>query len=392
MSDQQGKSVSGFVDVGELVSQKRLTRRDLLGGAVALGAFAALGPLASACGGSESGSSASPSAVASPKMGGHITAGIGGGSVKDILDAHVTLSEASSVMHYQLYDSLLGWDEQLKLVPRLAESYEANADASEWTVKLKPGLTFHDGKPVTADDVVYSFERIIDPKTQSFGASGLTNLKSGNIKKLDDLTVRFVLDPPSVIFYEQLAFYMNAIVRVGYERPKGAKGAIGTGPWKVTSYTPGQRIEFAANRDYWGTGPYADQLTLIEFADPTAKLNALVGGTIDYSTLLESAQVSHGEEHPGPQGRQRQDGRLEPVHHARRCEAVRRRARASGLPPHPRPPADDRSGLRRLRVARQRHVRAVRPGLSRRTCRSANRTSSRPSRCSSRPATTTTSR
>ena len=266
-------------------------------------------------------------------------------------------------MHYQLYDSLLGWDEQLKLVPRLAESYEANADASEWTVRLKPGLTFHDGKSVTADDVVYSFERILDPKTQSFGASGLTNLKPGNIKKVDDLTVKFVLDPPSVIFYEQLAFYMNAIVPVGYERPKGVKGAIGTGPWKVTSYTPGQQIEFAANPDYWGAGPYADQLTLIEFADPTAKLNALVGGTIDYSTLLESAQVSHGEEHPRPRARQRQDGRLEPVHHAHRCEAVRRRAGASGLPPHRRPPADDRSGLRRLRVAGQRHVRAVRPGL-----------------------------
>lgn len=300
MSEQHGKPESGFAEVGDLIGQKRLTRRDFLTGAAAIGAFAALGPLASACGSSSSSSSSmSPSAVTSPKKGGLLTAGIGGGSAKDILDAHVPFSEVSNVMHYQMYDALLGWDEQSKLVMRLAESVEANSDATKWTVKLKSGLAFHDDKPVTADDVVYSFQRILDPQIGAAGSAGLANLKPRNIKKIDDLTVQFVLDPPSAIFYEQLAYYPNAIVPVGYERPKGIKGAIGTGPWKVTSYTPGRQIEFAANPNYWGTGPYADRLKLIEFSDPTAKLNALIGHTIDYSTLLESAQVRTVKATPG---------------------------------------------------------------------------------------------
>ena len=78
---------------------------------------------------------------------------------------------------------------------------------------------------------------------------------------------------------------------VGYA-PHGMTGAIGTGPWKVTGFEPSVQTEFAANTSYWGVGPYADQLTMIEFADPTAKLNALLGGTVDHITLLESSQAS----------------------------------------------------------------------------------------------------
>ena len=65
-------------------------------------------------------------------------------------------------------------------------------------------------------------------------------------------------------------------------------GAIGTGPWKVTGFEPSVQTEFAANTNYWGVGPDADQLTMIEFADPTAKLNALLGGTVDHITLPQS--------------------------------------------------------------------------------------------------------
>ena len=299
MSDQEGKSPFDLGQLREIVSSKRVTRRRVLQGAAAAGALAALGPVASACGGtSDSGTSASPSAASGPKKGGIIRAGMGGGSAKDTLDAHTATNETQITLQFQLYDSLMGFDEQSKLVMLLADTYEASDDATEHTVKLKSGLTFHDGSPVNADSVVFSFQRIIDPKTASEGAAGLANLKPGNIKKVDDLTVTFVLDAPSAIFNEQLAYYNNAIVPVGYD-PKGMDGAIGTGPWKVTSYAAGQQAEFAANPDYWGTGPFADQLTLIEFPDPTAKLNALLGGTIDYANILDSAQVSTVENTPG---------------------------------------------------------------------------------------------
>ena len=102
---------------------------------------------------------------------------------------------------------------------------------------------------------------------------------------------------------------------------------------------------------------------MIEFADPTAKLNALLGGTVDYVTLVDASQASVVQSTPGYEAPRGQDRRLGPLHHARRPEAVRRRARASGVPAHRRPPADDRPGQGRLRVGRQRHVRAVRPRL-----------------------------
>ena len=300
MSDQQGKSDSGFVEIGELISQRSLTRRDILKGAAAIGAFGALGPLAAACGGSSSGSSASPTAAGGePKKGGALRVGIGGGSAKDTLDAMTATSDPQIMTQKQIYDGLMGWDEKSQLVPLLAESYEASTDAKTWTVKLKSGLQFSNGASVTADDVIFSYERILDPKTAAIGAAGLASLKPGNIKKVDDLTVQFVLDSPSAIFYEELAYYNNGIVpATGYD-PLTAEGAIGTGPWVCTSFQPGQQLDFKANPNYWGTGPYADTMSFIEFSDPTAKLNALLGGTIDYAVLVDAAQVATVQGTPG---------------------------------------------------------------------------------------------
>ena len=312
VSDQEGKAGFDLSKIDEAINSHKYTRRTVLKGAVAAGALAAVGPVLSACGSSGSSSaSGSPSAAAGPKKGGHIRSGVGGGSAKDTLDAHLPTSEVQIGTQWQVYDSLLGWDQQHKLVMLLAESYEPNADGTQHTVKLKSGLTFHDGKPVTADDVVYSFQRILNPKTAAVGSSSLTGLKASGIKKVDDLTVTFQLASPNVIFYEALAYYPNAIVPVGYA-PKGMTGAVGTGPWKVTGFEPGVQTEFAANTNYWGTGPYADQLTMIEFADPTAKLNALLGGTVDHITLLESAQASVIKSNPAMELLQAKSGGWDP--------------------------------------------------------------------------------
>jgi peptide/nickel transport system substrate-binding protein len=300
VSDQEGSSGFDLGKVDEFVNTHRVTRRRVLQGVVAAGALAALSPIASACGGSGTSSSASPSTGGAPKKGGHIRSGIGGGSAKDTLDAHLATSEVQIATAWQIYDALLGWDPQHKLINLLADTYEQNADGTTHTVKLKSGLTFHDGKPVTADDVVFSFQRILDPKTAAIGKDTLAGLTTAGLKKIDNLTVQFTLQHPNVIFYEALAYYNNAIVPVGYA-PKGMTGAIGTGPWKVTSFSPGQQVEFAANTNYWGTGPNADTLTMIEFSDPTAKLNALVGGSVDHIALIESAQASVIGSTPGMQ-------------------------------------------------------------------------------------------
>ena len=300
MSDQEGKSAFDLGKLREIAASKRFTRRGVLQGAAAAGALAALGPVAAACGSSSGDTSASPSSSSGggPKTGGMIKSGIGGGSAKDTLDAHISTSETQISTQFQLYDSLLGWDPEHKLVNLLAETYEPNNDGTVHTVKLKSGLTFHDGSPVNADAVVFSFQRILDPKTAAIGKDQLAGLKPSGLKKIDDLTVQFTLDQTNVIFFEALAYYNNAIVPLGYA-PKGMEGAIGTGPWKVTSFAPGQQVEFTANLDYWGEGPYADTLTMIEFADPTAKLNALLGGTVDHVAVIDSAQATTVKSSPG---------------------------------------------------------------------------------------------
>jgi len=293
MAEHYATSSRGSGKPDEL-AKRELTRRELLSGAAGVAGAMALGsPLLAACGtsGGSASPTASPTATEKPKKGGHIRSATAGGSTKDSLDAQTAyLTVPQIAMQWQLYDALLGFDPDHKRIYLLAESYEPSADATVHTVRLKPDLVFHNGKAVTADDVVWSYERILNPKTGAAGVDLLGDLSPGNTKKLDERTVQFTLDRPNAIFWESLAFFCNAIVPVDYD-PSTTTGLIGTGPWMIERYNPGEQAVFKANPNYWGEGPYADQLTMIEFDDPTARLNALLGGTVDYCELVEYAQA-----------------------------------------------------------------------------------------------------
>ena len=272
----------------------------MLKGAAVVGAGAAIGPFLAACGGSDStGSSASPSAAAgTPKAGGTLRVAASAGSSKEDLDIHApALTMPSMAMRFNVYDSLLEKDPSGALGMALAEEVVPNAAATEFTVKLKSGLMFHDGKSVTADDVVFSFQRIMDPKNPGLAAPQLLGLTMDGIKKVDDLTVTFVLETANAIFPEALSAYSCGIVPTGYD-PKGGSGAIGTGPFKVQDFIPGQKGVFAKNADYWRAdgGPYVDTLEIIEFADSTAQLNALLGGAADYCQMVTGAQRKVAED------------------------------------------------------------------------------------------------
>ena len=275
--------------------RKTFTRRDLLKGVGVVGAGAALAPAIAACGGSSTTTTASPSAAGTAKMGGHLRVAAGLGSAKENLDAHAAaLTMQSMDMRFNMYDSLLEYSNTGVQGMALAEEISPNAEGTQFTVKLKSGLTFHDGTPVNADAVVYSFERIMNPKSPGLAATQLRGLTPGGTKKVDDLTVRFELSEANAIFPEALATYSAAIVPGGYA-PKGGTGAIGTGPFKLASpsdFKPGQEAVFVKNPDYWrqGAGPYVDKLSIIEFADNTAQLNALLGGVVDYCQMIPGAQ------------------------------------------------------------------------------------------------------
>jgi peptide/nickel transport system substrate-binding protein len=282
------------------VANTRLTRRELMVGAGAIGASVFLAPLLQACGsgggGASSAASASGAATGTPKKGGSLRVGTVGGSAKESADGQVSGSTIPTIaIAFMMYDALLGWTPDYTLENRLAEQVTSNGDATKWTVRLKPDLVFHNGKAVTADDVVYSYKRIINPKTPLTGATSLTQLKTSGIRKIDARTVEFDLTSPNAVFPEALAYYFNCIIPVGFNPQK----PIGTGPFKLTSFRPGEQIVFAPNSNYFGQIPWVDDATIIEFSDTNARVNALLGGTVDAISDLPAAEVAIIKNNPG---------------------------------------------------------------------------------------------
>ena len=188
---------------------------------------------------------------------------------------------------FQLHSALLGWDSEYQLTNLLAESVDSNSDATVWQVKLRKDATFHDGKPVTADDVIYSYGRIIDPKNPQQGEASLTSLKADGMKKISASTVEFHLTGPNAVFNEAMAAYYNCILPVGFDE----HSPVGAGPFKLRSYAPGEQAVFTPHSGYFGEVPHVDQLTVLDFSDTTARVNALVSGVVDAISQLPPAQM-----------------------------------------------------------------------------------------------------
>ena len=282
MSEQRDKSATE-----EFLNGTRVTRRQVVKGAAALGGLAALGPLASACGGGDEETDTAASPTSEPKTGGSLRVGIVGGSAKDTADPHHAAFEPDISLGYILYEGLTGYDFDGNLINKMCETIEANDDATVWQVTLRDGLTWHDGKPVTADDIVFTYERILDPKNPGSGAPTLAGLKPGGTVKTGDLTAEFRLEAPNVLLPELLAFRGCAMVPVDYDPKK----PIGSGAFKLTEFKPGEQFKFLPFAEYREGAPYVDDLTMIEFADEGARVNALLGGDVEAISQLPTAQT-----------------------------------------------------------------------------------------------------
>jgi peptide/nickel transport system substrate-binding protein len=276
-----------------------MTRRQVLRGAVSGGVVLATGGAIAACGGGGGGSSSQSSgAPVTGKLsaGGALRIGATGGGAKDTIDAHTPTADTDIMRVWNLYESLaVRTPDFSKLDMLLAESIEPGKTAKEWTIKLKSDLTFHNGKPVTADDVIFSLQRITDPKDPKFGNSSISYIDRRGLKKLDNLTVHVPLQFANVSFPDDIGQYFNAIVPTDYD----PKNPIGTGPFKYESFTPGQQSVFTKFPDYWEKGkPYVDKLTIIDFPDDTARVNALLGGQVDAIDNLPASQLQSVKANP----------------------------------------------------------------------------------------------
>jgi peptide/nickel transport system substrate-binding protein len=272
-----------------------ITRRELLIGAGVLAGGLSVGGILAACGGS----STSTSVSTTPRRGGNFRVGVTGGGSKDFIDGQNIDTAPDTARMIATFETLLIYDEGYNLTnDGLAESVTQDSPM-QWTIRLKQGIEFTNGKTLSADDVIYSFQRILTPGLGLFGHSGLSkSVDPKNIEKMDDRTVRLHLIQADSTIDAQLGQYYNGIVQVGYDKYPAPQ--IGTGPFKLDTFTVGQQSTHVRNPNYWRTGqPYFDQVTVIDFPDSTAQVNALLAGQLDAIAGVPFAQISTIKAHSG---------------------------------------------------------------------------------------------
>jgi peptide/nickel transport system substrate-binding protein len=183
------------------------------------------------------------------------------------------------VVHYNLLEGLLKVDRGGKVAPALAKSYSVSKDGKEYTFILHPGIKFHDGTPCTAEDVKFTFERLLDPKTAAPYRMFYEAIES--IQAVDSTTVKFKTKKYDSNFLFNIARGDAVIVARGaVDRLKSAP--VGTGPFKFSEWKRGDSVVMVKNPDYYLKGlPYLDKVTFKFIPDPSAQLAALRAGDID---------------------------------------------------------------------------------------------------------------
>jgi peptide/nickel transport system substrate-binding protein len=191
-------------------------------------------------------------------------------------------------------------DQQNNYHPWLATSWSPNADASVWTFKVRQGVRFNDGTPLTVDDVVYSFKTQCNPQGSSNALSvfGGALLPDG-VVKVDDSTVAFHLEQPDGNFIDAVSEnnYNMIIVPNGYDYGDYQKSFIGTGRFRMTSYTPNVGATFVRNPHYWGQPALPARTEWTFYADDPSESAALEAGSadcIDQFTIATGPQLLNG--------------------------------------------------------------------------------------------------
>ncbi len=321
-----GKQDKDRRDLIQALGKGKISRRQFTLRASALGlSTGAVGSVLAACGDDEA---AAPTTTAAPTTAPTTTAAAAptttaatetattttaapGGPVRGgrLVTAHTGAGPAETLLpwneasfidvgrHKQIYEKLFERDETLTPLPHLAESLESNAAGDVWQLKLKSGITFHNGKELTADDVLYSWSEAANVEYESGSNFGVFDL--ANTRKVSDTEVELRLTQPLADLPAVLSKKVMYIVPDGlsdYDQP------VGTGAFTFVEWTPGERSLMARYDDYWQEGkPYFDEVEMISIEDPTARLNALLGGQVDAVEQLDFTQATAHRDNPDVQ-------------------------------------------------------------------------------------------
>ena len=200
------------------------------------------------------------------------------------LDPHTQTAFSSLRLLDLIYEPLVRTDTELNIIPALAETWAFSDDGMQLTFNLRQGVKFHDGSDFTAEDVIASYERILDEETGSAARSQLLSVES--MESPDDYTLVLNLSLPDVPLVAALTSVNLVIMSsdvIANDDPN--VDVVGTGPFALDSWDAEQKTLLSANTDYWGEGPYLDGIEIRIIPEEATIMAALRAGEIDFALL-----------------------------------------------------------------------------------------------------------
>ena len=207
------------------------------------------------------------------------------------LDPHIVTAFSSHRRIDLLYNKLVRHDEDLKIVPDLAESWEIPNNTT-YIFNLRKGVKFHNGIELTADDVIFSLNRILDPKTAAPGRSYITSIKS--MEAIGPYQVKITLSAPLASFLEGLSSNNCAIVSKAAVEQYGnlQKVEVGTGPFILKEWIPDNSMTLVKNPNYFDKGlPYLDKVIFRVIPEQASLFAGVKSGTLDIAQINDGSTV-----------------------------------------------------------------------------------------------------
>jgi peptide/nickel transport system substrate-binding protein len=216
----------------------------------------------------------------------------------DTLDPHMHFERVGVLVNINMYDSLVHKNIKLEYEPSLATSWKAVNDTT-WEFKLRKGVKFHNGDVMTAEDVKYSFDRVLDPKKKSPQYGNVRAIKE--VRIVNPETIQLVTDKPFPLLLERMVFFpivpKKHLEKVGDEA-FGQTAAVGTGPWKLVEFKKGQHIRLEAFNDYWRGKPPFKHLVVRSIPEVATQIAELKTGGIDIMRNVSADLMPDLKAHP----------------------------------------------------------------------------------------------
>jgi peptide/nickel transport system substrate-binding protein len=206
----------------------------------------------------------------------------------------------NEIVNALIFDALTTRDQEGNLIPALAESWEL-VDELTWEFKLRPGVTFHNGDPLTSNDVKFTYEElVVNPEVNSPHLTFLQTIQE--VIVIDDLTFQIKTTQPDVLLPSRVFDLYGSVVPQSYYEEVGDEDfdamPIGTGPFKFVEWVKDSHMTLEANEEYWGPKPAFQTLELRFITDDAARMAALLAGEVDIASNVPPSRVAEIEAAP----------------------------------------------------------------------------------------------